>query len=335
MVQIIYNNVAGLKVTTQLTTKIFYPESESKPHLWSSDQLTNCTYDATKHSFRADGCSITLSEVGNSYTLTSTVNRASVVNLTITRTAPGFMLGKNGTSTYGLDPSNPRGYMRHAFWPRCSVSGTIVTAGEGPIDMSGKGLFIPAIQGMKPHHAAAKWNFASMHTKTYSAVMMEFTTPASYGYTTVNVGGIVTDTEILYAGVDNTVVHEATEQDAQNGWAAPTAASYTWGPQSGSSAPGKKVSGSIQGKLAPRADKVDVMAEVPKFVKQIVATAAGTRPYIYQVSLLMENYTGICADCSMQYIKSLPFKVVIDGEEVEEQGRLYAEATYITNVDAA
>lgn len=37
----------------------------------------------------------------------------------------------------------------------------------------------------------------------------------------------------------------------------------------------------------------------------------------------------------MQYIKSLPFKVVIDGKEVEEQGRLYAEATYITKVDAA
>ena len=29
------------------------------------------------------------------------------------------------------------------------------------------------------------------------------------------------------------------------------------------------------------------MAEVPKFVKQIVAGAAGTKPYIYQVSLLI------------------------------------------------
>ncbi len=37
------------------------------------------------------------------------------------------------------------------------------------------------------------------------------------------------------------------------------------------------------GSLGPRIDRVDIMAEVPKFVKQIVAGAAGTRPYIYQV----------------------------------------------------
>ena len=40
---------------------------------------------------------------------------------------------------------------------------------------------------------------------------------------------------------------------------------------------------------------VDVMAEVPAFVKQIVAAAAGTKPYIYQVSPVypMIDYTTL------------------------------------------
>jgi len=74
------------------------------------------------------------------------VDEAAIVNLTVTRQAPGFKVGKDGTTTFGTDPAAPWGSMRHVFWPRNTVEGTIVTK-DGPIDFKGKGLFIHALQG--------------------------------------------------------------------------------------------------------------------------------------------------------------------------------------------
>lgn len=204
----------------------------------------------------------------------------AVVNLTIRKAAPGFVSGKDGKTLYGTDLSNPWGAMRHAFWPRCVTEGTIVTA-EGPIDFKGKGLFIHALQGMKPHHAAARWNFVNFQGKEYSAIMMEHTTPPSYGSTVVNVGGIVKDGEIITAGCTNKATHTRTKQDDQNSWPEPEAARFEW---SGKTKDGKPVEALLETELEDRLDKIDVMAEVPGFVKQIVAGAAGTKPYIYQVS---------------------------------------------------
>jgi len=106
--------------------------------------------------------------------------------------------------------------------------------------------------------------------------MMEYTTPPSYGSTVVNVGGIVTDSEILCAGSSNTSEHTQIEPDPENGWPDPKAAKFTWS--------GNDTHATLEGSYGSRLDRVDIMAEVPGFVKQIVAGAAGTKPYIYQVS---------------------------------------------------
>ena len=106
-------------------------------------------------SFAADNLTITLNEEGDSYSIKSTVNPNCAVDLKFTRKAPGFVVGKNGTSTFGTDPKNPWGSMSHAFWARCSVEGSITTK-EKTYDLAGRGVFIPALQGMKPHHAGMK-----------------------------------------------------------------------------------------------------------------------------------------------------------------------------------
>lgn len=49
--------------------------------------------------------------------------------------------------------------MSHSFWPRCTVEGTITTPGQA-YDMAGRGVFIHALQGMKPHHAGKKIFFS-------------------------------------------------------------------------------------------------------------------------------------------------------------------------------
>jgi hypothetical protein len=109
---------------------------------------------------------------------------------------------------------------------------------------------------------------------------MQFTTPPSYGSTVVTVGGIAKDNELLFAGATNTAKHTEIKGDPENDWPEPSAAAYHW---EGKTKDGQEASFDLQGSLGPRLDRIDVMAEVPGFVKTIVATAVGTKPYIYQV----------------------------------------------------
>jgi hypothetical protein len=277
-VHMLTDKYRGIRTTCQFNSKVFYPGG-SKPNMWCSDQLSEVEFSEDKLKFYAKDCAVELSEDGMTYTIKSMTNQKSIVNITITRTTPGFQIGTDGKSYFGTDPEDPWGSMRHAFWPRNKVEGTILTQ-DGPIDFKGKALFIHALQGMKPHHAAAKWNFVDFQGSTYSAVMMEYTTPPSYGSTVVNVGGIAKDGELITAGSSNSATHTSVKQDEQNEWPEPSAVKFLW---SGKTKDGKLVEAVMEGPLDERLDKVDVMAEVPGFVKKIVAGAAGTKPYIYQV----------------------------------------------------
>jgi hypothetical protein len=270
---------SGLRVTCQFNTKIF-SRDPAKPHLWCSNPLNNVAFSEDKTSFYADDCAVELSEDGNSYTIKSMNDERALVNLKVTKAAPGFHAGKTGTSLYGTDLKNPWGAMRHAFWPRCDAEGTITTK-DGPVSLKGRAIYIYALQGMKPHHAAAKWNFANFQGPTYTTVMMEFITPPSYGNTVVNVGAILKDGEIIAVSSENNkVTHKAIKKDSANDWPEPTQVEFDW---SASTKDGKPVTAVVDAALGDRIDRVDVMAEVPGFVKTIVAAAAGTKPYIYQV----------------------------------------------------
>jgi len=146
---------SGIRTTCQFNLKVFNHEAPFK-HLWCSDQLNNYGFDEGQYCFYADNLAVELNSSGTSITIKSAVNENSIVNLTVTQAAPGFQVGKNGTSYFGTDPSQPWGSMRHAFWPRCDVEGTIVTK-ERKYDMRGRALFIHALQGMKPHHAGTSF----------------------------------------------------------------------------------------------------------------------------------------------------------------------------------
>lgn len=305
--QVIYNNIAGLRVTVQFTCKLFYPNNE-KPALWATDALSNYGFDEEQHSFFADGVSIELNEDGSVYTIKAAVNEKSLISVKFTRSAPGFMGGKDGTTNYGTDPKAPWGSMHHHFWPRANVEGSFITK-EGEVSMKGRGMFSHALQGMKPHHAASRWNFVNFQSPSYSAILMEFTTPASYASTVVRVSGIATDDKLLIAGIDGDVKHTETKKDGETEWPEPISASYHW---VGKTADGKEVTADLAGALGTKYDRIDVMAEVPGFVKAIVATAAGTKPYIYQ------------------YAPKMTIKIKIGDEVKEEEGTLFTEATFIS-----
>ncbi|PYH96289.1 survival factor 1 [Aspergillus ellipticus CBS 707.79] len=309
MAQIIYSNIAGIHTTAQFTSKIFNLTGDA-PHNWHSDPLSNFMFDESMHSFGADNLAVQLNEDGDTYTIKSAVNEDSLVNLTLKRSSPGFVVGKDGTSYFGTDPQNPWGSMSHAFWPRCAVEGTITTQ-EKTYDLKGRGMFIHALQGMKPHHAAARWNFINLQTPTYSAIMMEYTTPPSYGSTVVNVGGIIKDGEIIYAGSTNTAAHTEASQDQESDWPEPKSIRCVW---DGKSKDGEEVHAELDGVLGKRLDRIDVMAEVPGFIKTIAGSVAGTRPYIFQYAP-QEKVT---------------LKLKVGDTEVSEEGSMFSEATFIS-----
>lgn len=138
---------------------------------------------------------------------------------------------------------------------------------------------------------------------------MEFTTPPSYASTVVRVAGIATDGKLLFANTEGDIKHTETKQDPDTEWPEPKAASYHW---VGKTDDDKDVTADVAGALGSKYDRVDVMAEVPGFVKAIVATAAGTKPYIYQ------------------YAPKLTLKIKLGDEVKEEEGTLFTEATFVS-----
>lgn len=136
-------------MTATFNVKVFYPDGKM---LWSTRSLANYQLDEDFRGFYADDFATTLSEDNDMYVVKSAVDKAALVDLKITRTAPGFKVGKDGRTNYGTDPENPWGCIRHVFWPTAKVEGVIV-AEDVKLDFTGRGMFVMALQGMKPHHA--------------------------------------------------------------------------------------------------------------------------------------------------------------------------------------
>lgn len=155
---------------------------------------------------------------------------------------------------------------------------------------------------------------------------MEYTTPPSYGSTVVTVGGILRNEQILTAGSSCSIKHTEIRGDDENDWPEPGAIAVKW---DGKSKDGNPVGAELSGSLGPRLDRIDVMAEVPGFVKAIVASAAGTKPYIYQVlSTPRHPVTGFAN--AAQFGPKVTLKVTEDGKTTEQEGRLFMEATFIS-----
>lgn len=298
--QVIHSNVMGVHTTAQFTFRLYNYKGNHDENIWTSTKLENFRIEGSN--FYANDLSIELSEDNTTYELKSNVNKASVVNLKIQRIVPGVIFGKDGTTLYGDDVTNPWGSMRHVFWPRCKVTGTIGTesslGSEEVFNIDGYTMLVMALQGMKPHHAAKSWNFLNFHSSKYSALQMEFTTPKSYANTKVNVGIVSDDKGLILASINNKIIHLDSQID-EIGWPVPKRIifNYTEGGEALEPAEGISADSTIETTIPTVVDKntivvkgdfenlverVDVMAEIPQFVKNIVSGVAGTKPYIYQ-----------------------------------------------------
>lgn len=325
--QVIHSNVIGLHTTAQFTFKIL-KKSDPTDFVWTSTKLENFSIE-NGTDFKADNLSIVLDkDTVDTYKIDSSVSKLTEVHLEVKRIGDGIKFGKDGFTYYGTDIENPWGSMRHIFWPRCHVNGSIILREYKPGQdigylepneieyieketiqvKDGLTMYVMALQGMKPHHAAATWDFLNYQSKSHSVVIMEFTTPPAYNKTKVSTAMVVDkDGKIILATLNNETEHLECKVDETSGWNVPTKISYAMKDES------QKLEVHVHGDLKNLCERVDVMAEIPQFVKNIVSGVAGTKPYIYQFSNQME--LTIKRD---------------DKVEVDETGYAYSESTFIT-----
>lgn len=328
--QVIHSNIVGLHTTAQFTFKIYHKEDVDK-QIWTSVKLENFRIEGPN--FYADNLSIEMNEEGTEVEFKSTVAENVDVQFKIKRSVSGVKVGEDPSTYYGDDVTQPWGSMRHVFWPRNSITGTISAKNEQQdvsIDLTLSeehkhySMYVLAMQGMKPHHAAKAWNFMNFQSETHSAVLMEFITPKSYGTTKMSVGIVCDSSNVLAVTVDNDAQHVDPQIDSV-GWPVPKeiAISFKGVPATAtdetveSAEPFLAV---VKGKLDNLVERVDVMAEIPNFVKNIVSGVAGTKPYIYQ---FFEDFTLTIKDeeskglgwCEVTFISEANDVEVPEGEE--------------------
>lgn len=310
--------------TIQFTFKLFNPRTGEKT--WRSVNVSNFVTpppDLDKRSSKSDEFTITHADAPGTdypelYTITANLTEDVKISLEVRRPAAahGFKVGKGpdgGYSYFGADAAQPEGNVVHHFWPLTKTSGEIILNGKA-LAIDGPGMFVHAIQGMRPNLVASRWNFAHFQSPAHggvSAVQMEFTTTNAYGrkgagsgYVSVNVGGIVIGGKLATVTAETKWPDEAQPEkadlvsraqhvngvhDPETGYPQPTGLVFRWAaPSVLPDAPGV-----VEGTLTldvgspsePKGliEKVDVLAEIPTVVKAVVNYVAGTKPYIYQV----------------------------------------------------
>jgi len=316
--QLIHSNPVNLAYTSQFT---FLLRKTDDPdfRVWGSHRLDQAEVTGDGYDFKAENFRISLNKERTAYKFNGLCGEDIQVDLEFKRVADGFKIGKDGFSKYGTDPNNPWGTMRHIFWPRCDVTGIIVVKSKSlllDVSENGRGLFVMALQGMKPHHLAARWNFLDFQGPTVSVTAMEFTTPPSYGCQKSSIGAVVKDGKLLMTAVNVDIRHTATQQDDKEdaNWPMPTSIQFVLeGPQPNGDL-AKPVKVEVSGDLPILADRVDVMSELPSFVKRVASGLSGARPIIYQ------------------FYNELTAKITVNGETHEEKGRAFNEATFISEI---
>ncbi|KPV74253.1 uncharacterized protein RHOBADRAFT_27731 [Rhodotorula graminis WP1] len=330
MCQIIHSAVGLFWPNIQVTFR--YANPKTNTNVWKSVTVTNFKVAPSdkldKRSCKSDQITVTVDPATpNKYQIQAKYDDEVQISLEYDQLCPGFKLGagpKGGMTYFGQLSPKPTpagdapdyaaggdGYCVHRILPRCAVSG-IVRVGGDVLDLAGsRGVFIHAIQGLRPNLLAAKWNFCNFQTvapkdgnddDAVSLILMEFTTPPGYGSKVVTVGSVVVGDKLVCVSAGGSgVVGGAQAQhldavvDAETGYAAPGAIKFSWegarledGKPAGGS--DSKVHATVQYDLVTDkakydtrglVEKVDVLGQIPYLIRKFVNYAAGTKPYIY------------------------------------------------------
>ncbi|KAG9284077.1 hypothetical protein G9A89_022851 [Geosiphon pyriformis] len=270
-VQMIHSSIGLWSPTIQFTARFF----GAGINTFKSVNMSNFKLSDDRRSATADNMEITLNPECNKYKVTLKHNQDLIVSFELERVDRGFKIGE-GKTFFGKDKTS--GFVEHKFWPKCKTSGNIVVDGKA-FDITGTALFVHAIQGMRPHLIASRWNFLDFQSPTVSLAMLEFETTPHYGSKKVNQGSLIINDKLIGVSVKNVVEFLETEPDLQTGYHIPKEIHYTWDGITLDTKEEFKASLKIRPQVLM--DKIDVLKEVPYVLKKIVQSFVA-KPFIYQ-----------------------------------------------------
>ncbi|KAJ7172452.1 survival factor 1 [Mycena filopes] len=303
--QIIHSSVGVWYPTIQFACKVYNPKT--REITWKSLNVSNFVTPPPgldKRSSKADEFSVTHksapdSDFPETYTIRANLSAELQISLEVSRPKliPGYKIGageKGGYSYFGSDLTKPDGYVIHRFWPRYYATGHIIRNGAAE-SIQGPGMFVHAIQGMRPDNIAASWNFANFQSPQHggvSAIQMEFTTIKAYGRKGAESGGVAVNIGSLVVGdklatvtaetrwpdeeasadapIRSRATHHKAQLDTDTGYTTPGEIAYEWaGPSLIADSPGSysaKITAEV-GDSKGLVEKVDVLAEIPRVIK--------------------------------------------------------------------
>ncbi|CAG8517231.1 201_t:CDS:2 [Paraglomus brasilianum] len=299
-VQMLHSNI-GWYPTIQFSARFFGDGINT----FKSGNMSNFKLSPDRRSATTDGMKIELNSECTKYTVSLVHANELLISFVFERVDRGFKIGE-GKTFFGSDKST--GFVEHKFWPKGKVSGNVFINGK-PFDLNGVGLFVHALQGMRPHLIATRWNFVDFHSDEVALSMVEFETTPAYGSVKVNQGSLVVKDKLVGVSVKNAVEFLETELDEETGYHIPREINYTWNGKALESEEAFRVNLKIRPQTLM--DKIDVLNEIPYVIKKIVQ-AMVAKPYIYQ-----------------WYNEATAEVIIGDKPPIIATGKLFNEATFI------
>ncbi|KAK1924293.1 oxidative stress survival, Svf1-like protein [Papiliotrema laurentii] len=356
-----YVGVFVIPATAQFTFKHYNPKT--KKATWKSVNGSN--FKANGHGCKCDQFEVKHEGSANgteTYTITGALDKNVQLNVTLTRPAdaPGFKFGEGpdgGFSTFGKSREDGKrdGLVVHRFHPIVHSSGSVILDGQ-VVDAKGDGMFVHAIQGMRPDSIASRWNFAFFTSGggkeesklgAVRAIQMEFETTDAYGptgpksgRTKVNIGTVYTTAKspVPFLAVGQTSVnssatftdgvdkastdissakHISPVHDSETGYDAPSGIEFKW---SGDRRDGE---GRLTATLT--VDKLGATQGEGGLIEKV--DVLQEIPYVIRKALAAVTGTK---PYIYQYHNAATLQVEVDGETIPVHGWLFNEASFVS-----
>ncbi|GAN08671.1 survival factor 1 [Mucor ambiguus] len=310
-VQLIYSAIGLWKPTVSFTCRFYDPTSNTNKFK-NFNQASEFTLSEDRRSVKTEFFNITLDPTLSKFKISIT-HPDLIVDLDYSRFDKGFKVGEGKTYLGGTDQSSAAGIVSHKFWPRCYAKGTIIIEKQLH-EVDAHGMFIHAIQGMQPQLIASKWNFVDFQAEHAALSMMQFTTTKQYGGVEVNQGSIVLHDKLISVCIENNVEMMDLKKDDETEYDIPQRVKLTWKGKTlkeSETDEVKDVSVVMIVNLKNLIDKIDILSEIPWFLKKLVQTFV-VKPYIYQ------------------WIDDATAEITVGDEKFECPGRCYQELVFVS-----
>jgi hypothetical protein len=187
----------------------------------------------------------------------------------------------DGKITFGEDEADGEIHMR--FLPCGVARGNMTIAGESRA-INAVGLGVHQFQGIRPNLVAARWHLAVFISdkddagEQTIAFMIQVSTPATYGSTIVNLGGVYGDGRLLALCREGKITSSSPNLEPHSGYYIPRHVRFEWRGVTIDNDPFYANCSVTPGILCER---INLLDQLPFVMRKIVETFV-TKPYVYQ-----------------------------------------------------